>query len=289
MGLMLDALKRIDERLSAEWQQPQPTGGQEDLEFPFVPPGSCEPTEAWAENLLNELDAAVAEVGQSDAGAAPYPAATPPASSVEPSPPTPEPPAAARTPYQDLAGRILAELAASLPRAVAFTSPTDGPETAAVLSRLAPVLAEQVDGGVLVLDADCHRPRLAAELGADPSPGLSEVLAGGTNWSDAVRPTAVPRLYVLPGGPIALAEGPPVEQADLDRLLRDLLRHYALVLVATSSLGHAEARAVAGACQGVYLVARLAEVTRPAVRQAAHLIQQCSARLLGCVAVGPAG
>jgi Mrp family chromosome partitioning ATPase len=185
-----------------------------------------------------------------------------------------------------LAGRILAELTPGRRRAVAFTSPADGPETTAVLVRLAPVLAEQVEGGVLLVDADFRRPRLAAEFGVQARAGLGEVLSGEASWSDAVRPTAVPQLHLLPGGPVALQQGRAAEPPELERLLRDLLRHYALVLVAAGSLAHPEAAEVAGACEGAYLVARLGQTTRPAVRQAAQLIQRRHARLLGCVAVG---
>jgi Mrp family chromosome partitioning ATPase len=185
-----------------------------------------------------------------------------------------------------LASRILADLTPGHPATVAFTSPADGPETTAVLVRLAPVLAEQIEGGVLLVDADFRRPRLAAEFGVEARAGLGEVLSGEASWSDAVRPTAVPRLHLLPGGPLALQEGRAAESPDLERLLRDLLRHYALLLVGAGSLTHPEAAEVAGACEGAYLVARLGQTTRPAVRQAAQLIQRCHARLLGCVAVG---
>jgi Mrp family chromosome partitioning ATPase len=313
MGLMLDALKRIDERLSAEWPQEQPAICEENL---AISDSNGQPTESWTDDIFCGEIQSIAGTAEHDGGMA---GAAVPESASSPPPtvedvPCPEPPGAGQTPpldtreplaagsclppsalpsagpslgpYQDLASRILAELTPGRPRALAFTSPADGPETTAVLVRLAPVLAEQVEGGVLLVDADFRRPRLAAEFGVEARAGLSEVLAGEASWSDAVRPTAVPRLHLLPGGPVALQEGRAAEPPDLERLLRDLLRHYALLLVGAGSLAHPEAAEVAGACEGTYLVARLGQTTRPAVRQAAQLIQRCHARLLGCVAVG---
>jgi Mrp family chromosome partitioning ATPase len=301
MGLMLDALKRIDERLSAEWPQEQPATSAEDL---AVSDSNGQATESWPDDIFRGEIQSIASAAEHDGGmaAAAVPeSASSPATAVEDFP-CPEPLGAGQTPpldtraalaagpslgpYQDLASRILAELTPGRPRAVAFTSPADGPETTAVLVRLAPVLAEQVEGGVLLVDADFRRPRLAAEFGVEARAGLGEVLSGEASWSDAVRPTAVPRLHLLPGSPVALPAGRAAELPDLERLLRDMVRHYALVLVAAGSLAHPEAAEVAGACEGAYLVARLGQTTRPAVRQAAQLIQRCHARLLGCVAVG---
>ncbi|MGA2063858.1 MAG: CpsD/CapB family tyrosine-protein kinase [Thermoguttaceae bacterium] len=293
MGLMLDALKRIDGRLPAECPQEPPATCDDNR---ALSDGTGQPFESWWDAscgedhpLLGALDAMpdLPAPELQSAGQAPPPNAPEPQATEQSPPVTRHSSLVTPDPYQDLAGSILAEVAPGRPRAVAFASPTDGPETTAVLARLAAVLAEQVEGGVLLVDADFRRPRLAGELGVDAATGLGEVLSGKANWSDAVRPTAVPRLHLLPGGPVPPQEGGATEQPDLGRLVRDLVRHYALVLVAAGSLAHHQSAAVAGACEGTYLLAPLGQVTRPAVRRAAHLLQQCHARLLGCVAVGP--
>jgi Mrp family chromosome partitioning ATPase len=175
-----------------------------------------------------------------------------------------------------------------------FTSPGDGQDTAAVLARLAPVLAAEVAGGLLVVDADFLCPRLAIQFGLDATPSLADVVDGKAAWSEAVRPTGVPRLQILPGG-MAHETGAPdpatgtvladLSPADLGRLLRELAQHYALVLVGAASLAHPEVAPLAGSCDGAYLVVRLSQASRRAVRESARVIRRCRGHLLGCVAV----
>jgi Mrp family chromosome partitioning ATPase len=166
-----------------------------------------------------------------------------------------------------------------------FTALTDDHPATTLLAQLAPALAERTEGGVLLVDADFRHPHLAGQFGVDAAVCLSDVLEGKANWSDAVRPTATPRLHLLPGGPIAAEKDRSAGQLDLGRLLRELVRQYALVLVAADSLAHGEVGLIAGGCEGTYLVVQLGQASRRTVRQAARVIERCRGRLLGCVAV----
>ena len=65
---------------------------------------------------------------------------------------------------------------------------------------LVPVLAAEVAGGLPVVDADFLCPRLAIQFGLDATPSRADVVDGKAAWSEAVRPTGVPRLQILPGG-----------------------------------------------------------------------------------------
>ena len=188
-------------------------------------------------------------------------------------------------PYQELADSILEQLTPNQPTALAFTSSGDGHGKTPVLARLAPALAERVARGVVVLDANFRNPDLGSAFGLGTGGRLPDVLRGKVAWAEAVRPTSVARLSLLAGGHLsdkALA----TERIDLGRLLRELKRHYGLVLVDVASMAHGEVASIIGCCEGTYLVEQLGRSNPRAVRQAARLIEQSHGCLLGCIAVG---
>ncbi len=116
-------------------------------------------------------------------------------------------------------------------------------------------------------------------------PGLPDVLEGTLPWSDAVRPTATPHLALLPGGHRPAAGDCLPLLTPLGWLLRELARHYPLVLLDAPSLAHPEAAPLASHCEGTYLVVRLGQSSPRQIRQSARLIARCKGRLLGCIAV----
>jgi Mrp family chromosome partitioning ATPase len=224
----------------------------------------CEllPADLAAEATLDQLEAAVALAADA--------------------PPAPPPLRQPGTPYHELARSILAQLAPRRPAVLMFTSPADGAGTTLTVVRLAAVMAEQEIGEVLAVDANFRRPGLAAHFNVQPARNLNDVLTGSVRWQDAVRPTAVPRLSVLPGAqPSASA----AEDYDVGGLLRELVRHYALVLVDGASLAWPETGSIAACCEGTYLVTRLGQTNRRTLRRAARVIEQCRGRLRGCVVI----
>jgi Mrp family chromosome partitioning ATPase len=313
MGLMLDALRRIEGRLSAVPPEAGASAQAEPPAPPEPPPPAAADVSDWCRAALDTATAQLEALEEplprcpdvwnddlppSPESEPPVPlpvqpsleapdepsAGCPDVSSDAPAPsPAPEPPCPG--PYQRLAAGILAQLTPGRGAVLMFTSPCDGRATAAVLAQLAPALAERTAGGVLLVDADFQHPQIAGQFGADAAAGLCEALSGKAGWSDAVRPTAVPRLHVLPGGPLAAGQDGTGESPDLGRLLRELAPHYALVLVAAGPLSRPEAAPIAAACEGTYLVAPLGQTSRRAVRQAARAIRRCRGRLMGCVAV----
>ncbi len=62
-------------------------------------------------------------------------------------------------------------------------------------------LAKEQDWTVVLVDGDCHSPRLSALLGVEREPGLMGVLRGTHGDFDSnVMPTNVPNLAILPAG-----------------------------------------------------------------------------------------
>jgi Mrp family chromosome partitioning ATPase len=151
---------------------------------------------------------------------------------------------------------------------------------------LAVALAERIRGATIAIDADFQRPTLAGHLGAPPErdgqgPGLSDVLRGDADWKEAVRPTGVDRLAVLPGGRSRPAGG-----HRFGPLLDELRARTPLLLVSLGPIAHSGAAELAGLCEGTCLFVALGRTTRREARAAVRALHAAGSLVLGSIAVG---
>ncbi len=171
-----------------------------------------------------------------------------------------------------MAEAMLRQLPSDRSRVAAFTSPGDGDGKTSLLTALAPQLAQRIAGGVLAVDANFHKPSLAARVRMP--------MGQPADRSPLIYPTNLPRLSFLAASPERPSRG-------LDRSwIEELREAWSLVLLDMASLAHAEVAPLAEYCDGVYLVVRLGYTSRCAVAEAARVIRGAGGRLLGCAVVG---
>jgi succinoglycan biosynthesis transport protein ExoP len=120
-------------------------------------------------------------------------------------------------------------------RTLAITSPHQGDGKTTVAMSAAIAMAE-LEPKVLLIDADLRRPMLHKRFDLAQGPGLSDVLVGQAEVSEAVQPTKYDGLYVLSGGtqvpnPVKLIHSP-----RLDTLLEALLKDYRAIIFDTPAL-----------------------------------------------------
>ena len=168
---------------------------------------------------------------------------------------------------------------------ILFTSPDDGQGKTMTVARLAPRLAQGLEGKVLVVDGNFRNPDMARCLAVAPTWCLPDVLAGAANWAAAVQVSGHAGVSLLPGGADAQGRAPGRSIRGLSQLLRELAGHYALVVVDATSLAHRGTAQLAAICDGVYLVVRLGEGSPRKLREAAQVIQSNGGRLMGCLAI----
>jgi Mrp family chromosome partitioning ATPase len=188
--------------------------------------------------------------------------------------------------YQHLAGNILSQLPADRPAVLMFTSALDRSGKTTTLARLAEVMSGRAGGEVLAVDANFRWPDLGGRLRAAAGPSIIDVLTGAVPWSDAVQETATPGLKLLPGGRFLPSDCGPPAWLDLGTLLDEIHARYRLVLIDAPSLIHPEVAPLGPYCDGLYLVVRLHQCSRRALREAARAIHQSQGRLLGSIVLG---
>src|SRR5262249_4094855 len=84
-------------------------------------------------------------------------------------------------------------------KVIQVTSPNMGDGKSTVIANLAVAIA-QSGRKVILIDADMRRPRVHRIFGLTARRGLAQVIAGAAEAAEAVQPTVIPNLFVMPCG-----------------------------------------------------------------------------------------
>jgi succinoglycan biosynthesis transport protein ExoP len=171
-------------------------------------------------------------------------------------------------------------------KVIQITSPNMGDGKTTLATNLAVSIA-QSGKRILLIDADFRRPRLHKMFNLDATTGLASVIAEGTDVQDAIKPTPVPNLSLLPCGP---RPSNPAELLTSKRFLDllDVLREqFDIILVDTPPLlAVSDPSVVAPRVDGVLLTIRVAKNGRPAAERAREILANLGANVYGVVVNG---
>jgi capsular exopolysaccharide synthesis family protein len=170
---------------------------------------------------------------------------------------------------------------------IMVTSATQGEGKTSLASQLGTSMAA-AGLRTLILDCDLRNPSLHSLFGAQLSPGCAEVLCQEVDVSDAVQPTTVANLWLIPAGQssarviAALAQGHP-----LDALFNRLRGQFDFVVVDSCPvLPVADALLVGQHVDGV-VISIMQDVSQlPKVLTASEKLTQLNIPLLGAVVNG---
>lgn len=173
------------------------------------------------------------------------------------------------------------------PRVISFTSanPAEGKST--VVSSLGRALAlagEQV----LIVDADLRRPRQHEFFQVAGDVGLSEVLAGEIQPEDALAPTGVPGLTLLPAGRTPPNPSELLGSERMRALLNLAGEDFTVLVDAPPLLPVTDASLLATAADGTVLVVRQLRTRKDHLEIATSMLENVDARVLGIVLNGVA-
>ena len=171
---------------------------------------------------------------------------------------------------------------------VSLTSPTGGRGAGTTAAGLA-IAAAHLGRETILVDGNLREPHLHALFGLDNQHGFATLLAGGGNVAGSeLRATHVPRLRVLPAGPVL---GDP-EDLLTGRRTAEVLRMLAdesdLVIIATPPVGAASDAAIVSALvDSTILVVNQGVTTRGDLQAAIAGLRGVGGRILGLVLMVP--
>jgi capsular exopolysaccharide synthesis family protein len=84
---------------------------------------------------------------------------------------------------------------------------------------------------VLLVETDVQRPVLAEDFGLSAVPGLIDCVVSGEPIQNALRPTFLENLHVLPVGGTTAAPGRPLRSSRIAGIFDDLRQFYDLVVI----------------------------------------------------------
>ena len=185
--------------------------------------------------------------------------------------------------YKTLRTNMLFALRGKGCKRFCITSSIPGEGKSITILNLAISIA-QTGKKVLLIDADLRRPALARLLAVNPVPGLSNVLAGQSSESDAIRAEIYPNLDVVFSGDIPPNPSEILSSEQMQRLVEDMSLRYDYILVDTPPVNMvSDCCLVANLLDGVVLLARQGKARKDGVKQAMSQLTLTGAKVLGCV------
>jgi succinoglycan biosynthesis transport protein ExoP len=168
-------------------------------------------------------------------------------------------------------------------RSVLFTSAGPGEGKSTTTVNFAVMLAQQGQR-VLLVDADLRRPSLHRALDLLREPGLTNLLVGDATVREAVRPSVLPNLDVLPSGPFPPNPSELLNSKAMKRLLEEFEGRYSQVIVdSPPMLAVTDAAVLAQHTDGVVLVLRSGETEQRAAERAVDQLRRLGVRVFGAV------
>jgi capsular exopolysaccharide synthesis family protein len=164
---------------------------------------------------------------------------------------------------------------------VTSTAPREGKTLSAC--NLAVGIA-QASERVLLLDADLRLPRVHTLFDIEREPGLSDLLVGAARANDAIRPSTIPGLSLLPGGRTPPNPSELLGSPRFKSLLTILGAHFRWIIIdAPPVLAVSDSSILAHLADGTLFVVGAEMTSRRTARTATDCLVRAHGRFVGAV------
>lgn len=168
--------------------------------------------------------------------------------------------------------------------AVGVTSANRHEGVTSVAVNVAAAASRDLQGRVLLVDANFDHPLAAEVAGASDGPGLADLLVGAEEWASLVRRSSMPGLDVLAAG---TKQARALLSAGSDRLrglLREICTKYQMVVFDLPPASELSAcLPMANCLDGVLMVVEAERTRNKTVERARQRLTQSGAKLIGAV------
>jgi tyrosine-protein kinase Etk/Wzc len=148
----------------------------------------------------------------------------------------------------------------------------------------AAIIFAQAGDRVLLADCDLRRATVHRAFGLERVPGLAEVIMGRANLTEALRPTGIENLTVLPSGIVPPNPSELLGAKKFGGVMAELGKKYTRVFLdAPPALAVTDALVLGALADGVCFVVCAGRTDRNAARRALELLSRSGCRVLGVV------
>jgi capsular exopolysaccharide synthesis family protein len=169
-------------------------------------------------------------------------------------------------------------------RTLLVTSPTCGEGKSTCSSNLAISLA-QAGHRTLLVDCDLRRPIQHRIFHVDGSAGISDVMTGNARLRDAIRPTSVDGLFLLPCGTILGSPAEMLESKRFAQVMQALSSAFDRVVIDSPPVNPVtDAQLLAASADATIVVLRMHWSTRKLSALAMEGLHKVGASVLGAIA-----
>jgi succinoglycan biosynthesis transport protein ExoP len=182
---------------------------------------------------------------------------------------------------QHVYSSIMLSVSGRPPCAIMVTSPNPAEGKSTIAANLAQSCALN-ERQVVLIDCELRKPRLHRIFQLASQPGLANYLTGSATLAEILRPTSVPNLTIITGGPTPPSPTNLLNSDMFKELITQLRQQFRHIILDTPPiLGFADARFVSPLVDGVLLVTKYQSTHKSAGRLAHQLLGQ--APVLGAV------
>jgi capsular exopolysaccharide synthesis family protein len=185
--------------------------------------------------------------------------------------------------YFSIRSNLAFTTAHGLPRSMMVTSTRAG-EGKSMTSLALAVVIGVTGKRVLLIDADMRSPSVHEYTAGDNSQGLSNLLAGATDYQSMIAGTSFKGVSVLPAGPHPPSAAELLSNDRLRKITGELLKGFDhIIFDSPPVLGLTDAPILAGAVEGCIYVIEAEGVPVRGIRASINRLRQVNAQILGVV------
>ncbi|NIM07293.1 MAG: polysaccharide biosynthesis tyrosine autokinase [Armatimonadetes bacterium] len=167
--------------------------------------------------------------------------------------------------------------------AVLVTSPGVGEGKSSTAANLAVTMA-QTGKRVILVDSDLRRPVQHKFFKTNGGPGLTDVVLGNCGLEDALYPTSVDGLRVMPCGPLPPNPAELIDSQHMVGIIEELKKRADVIFFDSPPLVPVtDALLLSTYCDKVLLICESGETSRQAVARARQLLEQARVPIAGVV------
>ncbi len=168
-------------------------------------------------------------------------------------------------------------------KSIMITSSTQGEGKTTIASNLGVVLAE-AGYKVVVVDTDLRRPQMHQQFVIDRAPGIFEFCFEDVSLDEALKPTVLENLHVLPAGQEPPNASALTQSAAFLTMIRQLEDRFDYVILDTPPFGIiTDASALIKQTDGVVVVSRFNQTTEAEMTNVLGNLERIQANMLGSV------